>query len=99
LDKAKSDLGREAENRQRVQEENQRLRRSLAEITETVERLKAGREVLEEHANKRADGLARANETLLQEFKEFKAAVKRGDKPGENWASRLFSPRKKPTDH
>lgn len=69
LKKARADLHHEAVSRQPTQEKNQRLRRSLLEAVDTGETLKAGREMLEEQAKKRADELPEANQALQQESK------------------------------
>jgi chromosome segregation ATPase len=98
LEKAKTDLRHEAASRQRTQEENQRLRRNLIEVVATAETLKAGREVVEEQAKKRADELARANAALQQELKKSMTASQRAGNSEEGWARRLFSSRKKTMD-
>ena len=69
LEKARADLPHETASRLPTQEEDQRPRRSLPEAVDTAETLKAGHEVLEEQAKKRADELPGANQALQQEFK------------------------------
>ena len=102
-------LQREAADAARAQKETEAVRapgeagtdadRALRQTQEeTIERLKAAREALEEQSSKRVEELTQANEALRQEFQAFKDAAERAGKPEEGWASRLFSSRKKKTD-